>query len=140
VEYTSSEVQKRANVAKRELIHWCETGAIRPVHDDRRRGGVRRFNQQNLIEAMICRELVQYGLQKWVFRALLDGLRIFKLWDHLQRGGEVPFLAFPPLRHLGLETVGVKALSREEVAVFIQKWPSAIIINLPKLIEEAGGL
>lgn len=156
-EYTAAEIQKLAKVTKRQLIHWVETSAIIPLEDDRRRGGKRRFNQQNLIEALICRELNDYRLPSVMFFQAVGGLRgkAWKLkdkrvsfWDTLPHREEMPFLI---IRHLEVKVSGrpksakdiasvVVPATEKNLAKELSVFPSSIVVNLPELIREAGGI
>ena len=61
--FKSSEIQRLANISRIQLVHWVECGAIIPLEDIRGRGKCRIFNKQNLIEAIICRELKAYTIE-----------------------------------------------------------------------------
>jgi hypothetical protein len=156
-EYTAKEIQELAKVTKRQLIHWVEVGAIIPLEDDRRRGGKRRFNQQNLIEALICRELNDYRLPSIMFVQALGSLRgqAWKLkgkrvsfWDTLPHREEMPFLI---IKRLEVEVSGrpksaediasvVVPTTKERIVNELSVFPSSIVVNLARLVQEAGGI
>jgi len=156
-EYTAAEIQKLAKVTKRQLIHWVETSAIIPLEDDRRRGGKRRFSQQNLIEALICRELNDYRLPSAMFVMALGALRgkgwklkgkRVSFWDKLPHRAEMPFLI---IKRLEVEVSGrpksaeviasaVVPATKERIVKELSVFPSSIVVNLPELIREAGGI
>ena len=73
--YGSGEVQKRAKVTKMQLIHWTQLGAILPLKDARGRGGRRIYSFQNIVEAMICRELNSFTIETHIMVRILDYLR-----------------------------------------------------------------
>ena len=66
-----------------QLGHWVNVGAIIPLKDDPRRGGVRVFSQQNLIEAMICRELNYFRMEARSIAGPLGCLRDRQFWGRL---------------------------------------------------------
>jgi ribosomal protein S26 len=68
--YQSKDIQAKADISKIQLIHWTQLGAIIPFDDAQGRGKVRVYNHQNLIEAMICRELTEASI----------GVRFIKDW------------------------------------------------------------
>ena len=55
--YKSCDIMEQAGITKIQLSHWINMGAIDPLVDDRRRGGVRYFSQQNMVEALVCKAL-----------------------------------------------------------------------------------
>jgi hypothetical protein len=55
--YRSKDIQERLNVSKIQVSHWINMGCIKPYKTDARRGGAHEFDQRNLIEAAICKEL-----------------------------------------------------------------------------------
>jgi uncharacterized protein YdcH (DUF465 family) len=76
--YQSKDIQAIAKVSKISLINWTQQGAIIPFEDARGRGKVRLYDYQNLIEAMICRELNKLSIGIRYQLELLDWLRRVK--------------------------------------------------------------
>ena len=74
--YSSRDIQNYAGITKMQLNHWINVGAIIPYKDNRGRGKVRKFSRQNLIEALICRELSKLYISSHVMEDLLFGLRV----------------------------------------------------------------
>lgn len=141
--YTSGEIQRLAKVTKRQLIHWVESRAIVPHVDDRRRGGTRIFSQQNLLEALVCRELNHFNLPVFLFRVLMTGLRTLNFWQALPAQEEIPFLVYPSSPWPEQETFGISVAFTRKPPTLEERltaWPSAIVVNLPALVAEAGGL
>lgn len=73
--YRSTDIQKIAMVTKMQLVHWTQTGAIIPLEDARGRGSRRVYNRQNLMEALICRELSKFSIETHVMHEVLSMLR-----------------------------------------------------------------
>lgn len=182
--YHSKDIQRLARVTKMQLGHWVNVGAIIPLKDDPRRGGVRIFSQQNLVEAMICRELNYWRMEARSIAGPLWALRKMKFWERLAE--EPDYLetrvfvfvraknvknALQKLRSTGalseLDEVfpvagGVEAiekvlgdmspgeLERELFGIesswgkpllkLIDFFSSCMVVDLKKLVEEAGGL
>lgn len=149
--YTSKEIQERAKVTARQLIHWCEVGVIAPHIDDRRRGGARKFSQRNLLQVLICRELNKHRLPTILFRAMMHFLEFTRFWEKLPKLKEVPLLVCPPLEIVSQQlidgkrkedrqlTLGMSMARKDELADHLSVSPSAIVVNLPALVKEAGG-
>ena len=146
-EYTTKNVQERGKVAKRILIHWVEQGVIIPVKEDRRRGGRRLFSQINLLEVLICRELSRFHLPVFDLRILVSSLREFNFWralsKEIKKHGQVPYLFFPASPFGSDQTPGITVgyLDREPfLKDRLAGQDAGIVVNLPKLVVEAGGL
>lgn len=73
--YRSKDIQAIAEVSKMQLVHWTHTKAILPLQDAKGRGGRRVYSYQNLLEALICRELNKFSIQTQVMRDVLNVLR-----------------------------------------------------------------
>jgi DNA-binding transcriptional MerR regulator len=73
--YKSADVIKITRVTKVQLNHWINMGAIKPLVDDKRRGGVRYFSKQNLVQAFICKHLNEYGLPVHKIKMALDMIK-----------------------------------------------------------------
>lgn len=73
--YHSQAIQKKARVSAIQIGHWTKTGIIIPVKTAKGTGKMHVYGHQNLIEAMICRELSQYSINYGVMREVLDFLR-----------------------------------------------------------------
>ncbi len=84
--YHSKAIQKKARVSAIQISHWTKTGVIIPAIAVKGTGKMHVYDHQNLIEAMICRELSQYSINYGVMREVLDFLREKKwLFDiHLE--------------------------------------------------------
>lgn len=71
----SGEIQSLAKITKMQLIHWTQTGVIIPYKDAKGRGARRRYDCQNLIEALICRELNRLRMETHIMKEILTWLR-----------------------------------------------------------------
>lgn len=60
-EFRAKEICELSGATKSQLSPWVAAGAIVPLRDDPRRGGVRVYSIRNLVEAMICKELAKYS-------------------------------------------------------------------------------
>ena len=138
-EFSAVEVASHARVSRRQLIHWVEMRAIIPWKEDRRRGGRRFFNKQNLIEAMICRELNSYRVSVHLFKDILSGLRLVRFWRNLPEQYEFPLLVYPAPSFENEEVMGIGTSTADRIGEVLSRYPSAIVINLARLVEEAGG-
>jgi hypothetical protein len=58
-----------------QLIHWTQQDVILPSDDVRGRGKTRTYDYQNLIEALICRELARLSIGIRLSKELLKWLR-----------------------------------------------------------------
>ena len=74
--YSSKDIQKKANITKMQALHWTQLGIIVPLHDAHGRGGRREYSHQNLVEAILCRELNDFGIPTNVMGIVLQSLRI----------------------------------------------------------------
>ena len=88
--YGNKDLQSIAKVTKTQVIHWTSTRAIIPFQDAKGRGKQRKYNFQNLTEAMICREMNKMAVEVRVIKEALDYLRNkvwtfdFELWGHIE--------------------------------------------------------
>jgi len=78
--YQSKDIQTITKVSKMQLIHWTQQDVILPSVDVRGRGKMRTYDYQNLIEAMICRELARLSIGIRLSKELLKWLRKTK-WN-----------------------------------------------------------
>ena len=70
--YKAADIVERTGISKIQLTHWINNLAIEPIIDDRRRGGVRYFSQQNLAEATICKFLNDIRLPVTIISTILQ--------------------------------------------------------------------
>lgn len=169
--YKSKEIQKLAGASKIQLVHWINIGAIEPYEDDRRRGGVRKFNQQNLIEACICKKLNDLRIPAHAIATALEYLRepispkekiIF--WDIFKKTYKKKkwYLMLKPSSETkyydklvntevanivkkdtgkNLEDLFFTAyVSKNELHKYLDMGAVAIIVDLNKIAEKAGGV
>jgi hypothetical protein len=80
--YSSKEIQKKAHVTASQIKHWTMTGVIEPYKSVQGTGKMHTYDHQNLIEAMICRELSKYSINLNVMKDMLFFLRK-KTWTFL---------------------------------------------------------
>jgi len=73
--YQSKDIQTITKVSKMQLIHWTQQDVILPSVDVRGRGKTRTYDYQNLIEALICRELARLSIGIRLSKELLKWLR-----------------------------------------------------------------
>jgi len=86
--YQSKEIQEKAQVSAIQISHWTRTGAIIPAVPVRGTGKMHVYDHQNLIEAMICRELSQYSINYGVMREALKYLRSKEMIFSIQITGK----------------------------------------------------
>jgi DNA-binding transcriptional MerR regulator len=160
--FKSTDVIRMAGVTKVQLNHWINMLAIEPRYDDRRRGGVRYFSQQNLVEAFICKNLNELRLPVQAISGALQTIRGQKIIS-----GKTFFEAYttnPKLEKYFLLILSLtdrpipKYLSdkfkknfhrivrptvvcpAKELSVWFSKFPTAVVVNLNQIVQEAGGL
>jgi DNA-binding transcriptional MerR regulator len=152
--YSSKEIQELAGVSKIQLIHWIDIGAIVPWKEDRRRGGKRLFNQQNLIEVLICRELNNFRLPGYLFKVVLDDLRTSDQgisWKKIRtERAKNPFLLIAPwnafkevngqLQEVKESGYLIRCEPQDKITDFLKPARSCVLLNLNLLIDEAEGL
>jgi hypothetical protein len=73
--YQSKDIQTITKISKMQLIHWTQQDVILPSVDVRGRGKTRTYDYQNLIEALICRELARLSIGIRLSKELLKWLR-----------------------------------------------------------------
>lgn len=89
-----SEIQKILHVTKMQVMHWTQTGAVRPFKNDRGRGKRRLYDEQNLAELAICRELNRLLVPPTVMKDLLGMLREPRCLVKQKEDETVIFLGF----------------------------------------------
>lgn len=77
--YHSKTIQEKARISAIQISHWTKTGVIIPAIVAKGTGKMHVYDHQNLIEAMLCRELSEYSINYGVMREVLDFLRE-KIW------------------------------------------------------------
>lgn len=78
--FQSKDIQSIAKISKTQLIHWTQQDLIVPLEDIRGRGKVRTYDYQNLVEALICRELSALSVETRYSKEILNWLRKRK-WE-----------------------------------------------------------
>jgi len=73
--YHSKMIQQKARISSSQIIHWTRTGVIIPFQTVRGTGRMHVYDHQNLLEAMICRELSQYSINHRIMSEVLDYLK-----------------------------------------------------------------
>jgi DNA-binding transcriptional MerR regulator len=90
VKYQSKEIQKKAQVTENQIKHWTNTGIIIPFQATKGTGRMHTYDNINLIEAVICRELSQYSINLWDLKEIISYLRETKFDFLIQRS--TPFV------------------------------------------------
>lgn len=73
--FTNKDIQNICGILKIQIIHWVQSGVIIPFQDVRGRGKVRKYDFQNLIEFMICREINRFGIGIHAMKDIVEYLR-----------------------------------------------------------------
>lgn len=76
--YHSGDLQQKAGVSENQIKRWTMTGIINPYKPVKGTGRMHVYDHQNLIEAMICRDLSQYSMTSYVMGGVLEFLRSTK--------------------------------------------------------------
>ena len=79
--YKSKDIIKLTGITKIQLNHWINMVAVKPHIDDRRRGGVRYFDQQGLFEAFLCKCLNEHRLPVQNISSAVQMIRGFQIDD-----------------------------------------------------------
>jgi DNA-binding transcriptional MerR regulator len=167
--FKSKEIQKLSGASKIQLVHWINIGAIEPYEDDRRRGGVRKYDQQNLIEACICKKLNDLKIPAHSIASALKHLRkpesinnpeglIF--WDIFKKTYKKKrwyLILMPSSEHkdykkiadaaklatrrpeLELDPYFIAYASKSELYNYLDHCNVAVVADLNKIAEAAGG-
>lgn len=167
-EFRAKEICELSGATKSQLSPWVSAGAIVPLRDDPRRGGVRIYSRQNLAVAMICKELANYSLP---VREIASTARLFgnyndnnNVWLLLEKDPDI-FLGVSRLGSFDYDNWRKKdhikgvymdgflvnatqnrinadylttVFKEEALANFIKSVPSVIIIDLKQILEKAG--
>lgn len=97
--YKSKYIREKLHVSKIQLSHWINMGAIKPYREDRRRGGSHEFNQQNVIEAAICKALSNLKVPVVNMVKALQMIQERNFWEKWKKnpGKEWFLITFSPL-------------------------------------------
>ena len=160
--YKAAEIIEITGITKMQLNHWINMLAIEPHYDDRRRGGVRYFSQQNLVEAFICKNLNELRLPVQAISGALQTIRgqksiggksffeaytanpkmenYFLLILSLARGPVPKNLSDKFKRNFHRIVRPTVVCPAKELSVWFSKFPTAVVVNLNQIMQEAGGL
>ena len=148
--YTSKDLQQRSGATHMQISRWTELGIILPEEDAKGRGRVRRFNQQNLIEAMICKQLTEYfRLDTSIMLEIVSWLRDNAFFPPGRADRQTYYeytMAIAPEEPIFLTVFpGGDKLNgilgpAKELRAFLKKHRVSITINVTRIIEDAGGL
>jgi len=167
-EFRSKEICEKSGATRTQLSPWVAAGAIVPLIDDPRRGGVRIYSRQNLVEAMICKELANYSLpvrsiaeilktmrnKRFKFGGIKENSR--KVWEMLKENpvlcllvgqeGSIVFPSgaeefkkrYPGRSRTGKNAVYIVMLKERGDKYMATIFSSAILINLEPMLRLAG--
>lgn len=146
-----------------QIVRWTELGIIIPERDARGRGKTRTYNHQNLIEAVICKELNMWRMETLMMHDILDYLRTGNLWgdETLDDAERVPMwnmlkdnqktdrmLICISVRWVtaqcsdgterDMPDLRIRLRSPQEVASTMSRHSSTLVINLRKILDEVG--
>jgi len=163
-EFRAKEICELTGATKSQLSPWVSAGAIKPLKDDPRRGGVRIYSRQNLMEAMICKELANYSLPVRTIAETIVSMKEEKYfiqdinaWQKLKKDPDMLLVLvqtgtdatnpIPPdlfeILYPGRSQTGknaayyVAVFKKEFFLEFINHFSSAIVVDLKKIIERA---
>jgi hypothetical protein len=148
--YISREIQKLTGLTRLQVVRFVDLGIVVPHREHEGKGGRRYFNQQNLCEFLLCRELYKYRVGTSTMQTVTLWLRgeLFKsqkssFWGDYKKGripegvffvlSQSDHITEPPSENFGL-------WKKKELARVSERCDSMITINLERLIKEAGGL
>jgi DNA-binding transcriptional MerR regulator len=78
--YRSKDIQKIANISPMQIKHWTNSEVIIPLQRVRGTGRSHIYNDQNLVESLICAELSKYSINLNMMKDILNVLRT-KKWN-----------------------------------------------------------
>ncbi|MGA2332979.1 MAG: hypothetical protein ABSG75_14590 [Syntrophales bacterium] len=78
--YRSKDIQRIADISPMQIKHWTNTGVIIPLQRVRGTGRSHIYNDQNLVESLICAELSKYSINLNMMKDILNVLRN-KKWN-----------------------------------------------------------
>ena len=157
--YRSKDIQIKAGVTRMQLIRWVEVGAIEPFKDVRQRGKSRIFSYQNLVEAMICKELNRFRVETYTMKRVLNMMRdrrdldLSSYWDELDSEKidlEDTYLrisepANAPVKHSSNSTdsfadanITVGWGTKDQLSKDMGNYVTSIIINISNLLRKAN--
>jgi len=143
--FGSTDLQKATGATGLQIARWVDEGAIVPVVNVEGRGKSRRFNKENIIEAMICKALSAYSIEKSHLAEILSLLRKSGWLKGLERfGPEHPneryYLLISKERVTGAYVVSIKEVSELE-DYFRDLRPtheySTMIVELSRIVRNA---
>jgi len=164
-EFRAKEICELSGATKSQLSPWVAAGAIKPLRDDPRRGGVRIYSIENLVEAMICKELANYSLP---VRTIAETIVTMKEdiyyspamtgWQKMKKDPDMLLvlvqtgaaatnpippdlfkILFPGRSQTGKNAAyTVSVLTKEHFVEIIKHYSSAIVVDLKKIIKRAG--
>lgn len=164
--YRTMEFVAEAGVTKPQLMHWVRMGVLKPFQDAYGRGSGRKFDELNLAEAKILREMTHLEIPLPLMADTLEKLRqpnqlSKKLWHRISGGapytdgGFWMILDLSELRqkeawermpYFYCLTWRRKEQSRyasgntfppEKVADRLEKEPGTVAFNLKKIVQSA---
>jgi len=148
--YRSKEIQRLIKVSNKQLTHWSSKGAISPLEDAEGRGKRRLYSWQNLIEAMICRELSRYVVEVDFMKHMLEHIRkepisIWRLLKKDPKPNNLFILVSADAEGYESATVWEGSDDPEvgsafqEVADFVATYSNTVAINVKRLLDEEAG-
>lgn len=159
--YTSKDIQQLAKVSHMQISRWAEIGIIIPLEDAKGRGAVRKFSQQNLIEAMICKTLNDFSLSTSTMYGVLSHLRDriifskedrqeeYSFWEFFRQNPKTERVylmvsllgrAWSPEQSVSPSGYSFRLVTKEDMNRHMETYRAAIVINLRELISEAENL
>jgi len=150
--FTSKQIQKLAGVSHMQVSRWTELGIIEPFEDARGRGRVRRFSKENLVEAMICKQLASLHMETSVIWEVLNWLRAKLYPDEKPQFSALQALMLHPGKEPAYALLwweggsskpyGRTLVAAKDIGKEILGWGAqlGIVLNLTSIIQEAEAL
>lgn len=158
--FTAKDIVERTKLTSQHVWRLVEYGIINPAEPAKGRGKVRRFDEVNLAEFMIAKQLYDLRAEPRQIWLAIDGLRRWKLFD--KKTGKVQYESFwhyirsSEYRHRrakrGQEPIyltvtrgdtieelpgeGFGVYRQDELGGVLSRCDAAIIVNLAAIVTE----
>jgi len=74
--YGATQIQKKTGLTKMQVMHLVQTNVIEPKVPAHGRGARRKFSTRNLIEFLVCAELLKYEVPRVKLLSIIRGLSV----------------------------------------------------------------
>ena len=150
--YFLRDIQRIGKVPKDKLQYWIRLKIIEPYVDQKGRGKQREFSHQNLIEAMVCRDLSSLHVDPTVMGHAIgmlnthtwkiNGKKYCFMKETLKNSKLVPekkpFLIIVMQRYQNVYVPGYYIENEDKLTGYLSNYTGVIVVNLARIVEEAN--